>query len=190
METQIKCPNHSSNDLNLPAYLSEVHIMCNWAHWVSRHIDIIMLLLEIDLKNDAAFFCQWSLGAQRAALYSVLFMTSTSSQNHNFIHHCWWTVNKTRHASCMLYPAATAHLKQQYVTLTSTCGFKKRNSTVHITTTNSNSSKTGSFFYRENFLWFSLWCPATALPQLCDSRRFLKATYGLSADQSCSCSSG
>ncbi len=45
-------------------------------------------------------------------------------------------------------------------------------------------------FYGENVLWFSLWCPTTALPQLCDSRRLLKATCRLPADRSCSCSSG
>ncbi len=34
-----------------------------------------------------------------------------------------------------------------------------------------------------HILW--KWCPATALPQLCDSRRFLKATGRLPADRSC-----
>ncbi len=55
---------------------------------------------------------------------------------------------------------------------------------------NSNFSKSGSYFMQKMFLWFSLWCPTTSLPQLCDSRKFLKATCRLPADWSSSYSTG
>ncbi len=51
---------------------------------------------------------------------------------------------------------------------------------------NSNFSKTGWYFAEKMSSGF----PTTALPQLCDSRRFLKATCKLPADRSCSCNSG
>ncbi len=47
--------------------------------------------------------------------------------------------------------------------------------------------KLGHILWRKCSL--SLWCPSTPLPQLCDSRRFLKATCRLPEDWSCSCSS-
>ncbi len=75
------------------------------------------------------------------------------------------------------------HLKQHYVTLTATRGFEKRNLTMHVNMSHKTIlEKTGHIFWR--------WCPTTALPQLCGSRGFLKATCILPADRSCSCSSG
>ncbi len=51
-----------------------------------------------------------------------------------------------------------AELKQHYVTLTATCDFVKRNLTMLVI-----MLQITVIFYRERVLWFSLWCPTTAL---------------------------
>ncbi len=59
--------------------------------------------------------------------------------------------------------------------LHSPCSFSYNISVSHKTIT---LVKAGRVFWK-NVLWFSLWCPSTARPRLCDSRRFLKATRRL-----------
>ncbi len=100
----------------------------------------------------------------------------------------YWTL-----LSCLVLQLSKwmKHLKQHYVTLTTTRGFDKQNLMTPVNTSHKTAIfvEPGHILWR-NVLWFSLWRPLTALPQLWDSRRFLKATCRLPADQSSSCSSG
>ncbi len=66
----------------------------------------------------------------------------------------------------VLYPVI---LKQHNVALTWTRGFKKQKLTMHVNVSHKTAIlvKSGQF-YGEKVLRFSLGCPLTALPQLCD----------------------
>ncbi len=75
------------------------------------------------------------------------------------------------------------NLKQHYVILTQTHCFEKQNLTMHI-----HTSRKTNWVKPGHILWQG--CPTTALPQFCDSRRFLKATCRLPAEQSCNRSTG
>ncbi len=71
-------------------------------------------------------------------------------------------------------------LKQQYPWPAAS---KKRNLRMHVNTLHKTAILV--IFSGENVLWFSLWCPTTALPQLCDLWRFLKTEAAAAAAGSC-----
>ncbi len=73
----------------------------------------------------------------------------------------WWTVKCMQQVQVTTFKIQYPNLKQQYVTLTPTQGFEKRNIIMLINIWHKTAIlvKPGHIL----FLWFSLWCPTTAL---------------------------